>query len=191
MGGYAFHLPLLAMLFFTLPLALLPAYHLPLSFISGVSMIFSAAPFVMFALAQYVLAGWSGLKRLWALPVLAILFMGLSPAISASVISGLRHTGGVFERTPKQGRGPRRSALPSQMALRDFLPEFLAFAYALLSFTIVAATGRWGLAPLPGLFLVGSGLTLALELQEYWAVRRAQRPRRASRLTRPGDIRTG
>ncbi len=191
MGGYAFHLPLLAMLLFTLPLALLPAYHPPLSFIGGVSMIFSAAPFVMFALAQYALAGRSGLKRLWALPILAILFMGLSPAISASVISGLRHSGGVFERTPKQGRGPRRSALPSQMALRDFTPEFLAFAYALLALAAIAITRRWGLAPLPGLFLLGSGLTLTLELQEYRAVRRTHRPRRASRLARPGDIRTG
>jgi cellulose synthase/poly-beta-1,6-N-acetylglucosamine synthase-like glycosyltransferase len=188
MGGYAFHLPLLAMLVLTLPLALLPAYHLPLSFMGGVSMAFSAAPFVMFVLAQYVLAGWGGLKRLWALPVLAILFMGLSPAIAASVISGLRHSGGVFERTPKQGRGPRRSALPGNLALRDFLPETLVFGYAALIIVIVSVTGRWALAPLPALFLLGSGLTLLLEMQEYWAVRRHRRPARSSPLARPGDI---
>ncbi len=191
MGGYAFHLPLLAMLVLTLPLALLPVYHLPLSFMGGVSMLFSVAPFVMFMLAQYVLAGRAGLKRLWALPVLAILFMGLSPAIAISVISGLRHSGGVFERTPKQGRGPRRAALPGRMALSDFLPEALAFVYALLILMIVAATGRWALAPLPGLFLLGSGLTLALELQEYWAVRRYRRPTRTSRLAHPGDVASG
>jgi cellulose synthase/poly-beta-1,6-N-acetylglucosamine synthase-like glycosyltransferase len=188
MGGYAFHLPLLAMLILTLPLALLPAYHLPLSFMGGVSMAFSAAPFVMFVLAQYVLAGWGGLKRLWALPVLAILFMGLSPAIAASVISGLRHSGGVFERTPKQGRGPRRSALPGNLALRDFLPETLVFVYAALIIVFVGVTGRWALAPLPALFLLGSGLTLLLEMQEYWAVRRHRRPTRASHLARSGDI---
>ncbi len=188
MGGYAFHLPLLAMLLLALPLALLPILHLPLSFIGGVSMIFSAAPFVMFALAQFVLAGWRGLKRLWALPVLALLFMGLSPAIAASVISGLRHSGGVFERTPKQGRGSRSAALPNRMTLRDLLPEALAFGYAMLTLGVITATGQWGLAPLPGLFLLGSGLALALELQEFWAVRRHRRPARPTRLARPGDI---
>ena len=191
MGGYGFHLPLLAMLFFALPLALLPDHHLPLASIGVISMLFSLSPFVMFALAQYTLAGWRGIKRLWALPVLAILFMGLSPAIAASVISGLRHSGGVFERTPKQGRGSRQAALPNQMSLRDFLPETLVFGYALFTLGIIVLKGRWGLAPLPGLFLVGSGLTLTLELQEYWAVRRRRSIARTARLTRPGDMRTG
>ncbi len=188
MGGYAFHIPLLLMLFFTLPLALLPAYHLPLSFMGGVSMLFSTAPFVMFMLAQYALAGKTGLKRLWALPVLAILFMGLSPAIALSVVSGLRHAGGAFERTPKQGRGSRRAALPGNMTLSEFTPEALVFAYALLILIIIVITGRWALAPLPGLFLLGSGLTLALELQEYMVVRRRPHSTHTSRLARPGDI---
>ncbi len=191
MGGYAFHLPLLSMLIFTLPLALLPVQHLPLSSMGIVSMVFSAAPFVMFALAQYILDGWNGLKRLWALPVLAILFMGLSASIAASVISGLRHSGGVFERTPKQGRGSRRSVLPDRMSLHDFLPEAAAFVYALSSLIIIVSTARWGLALLPGLFLLGSGLTLALELQEYWVVQRSHRRVHSSRLSQPRDIRTG
>ena len=188
MGGYAFHVPLLAMLLLTVPLALLPFYHLPLSFMGGVSMIFSTAPFIMFALAQFGLVGWGGLKRLWALPALAVLFMGLSPAIAGSVLSGLRHSGGVFERTPKQGRGPRRAALPQKMALKDFLSEAAVFAYALLAIVVIMLTGRWELAPLPGLFLLGSGLTLALELQEYWAVRRMPRTAHPPRLSRPSDI---
>ncbi len=191
MGGYAFHLPLLAMLFLALPLALLPAHNTPLASMGVISMFFSLSPFLMFALAQYTLAGREGIKRLWALPVLAILFMGLSPAIAAAVISGLRHTGGVFERTPKQGRGSRRAALPRQMSLRDFLPEALAFGYALLTLSIIILKGSWGLAPLPGLFLLGSGLILSLELQEYRAVRRGRAIARTARLTRPGDMRTG
>jgi cellulose synthase/poly-beta-1,6-N-acetylglucosamine synthase-like glycosyltransferase len=191
MGGYAFHLPLLTMLLLTLPLALLPTAQMPLSVIGLFSMLFSAAPFVMFALAQYVLAGGRGLQRLWALPVLAILFMGLSPAISASVISGLKHSGGIFERTPKQGHGPRQSALPRRLSLRDFLPEALAFAYALISIGTIVLTGRWGLALLPGLFLLGSGLVLTLELQEYRAVQRQHHLAHSARLRQPGDIRTG
>jgi cellulose synthase/poly-beta-1,6-N-acetylglucosamine synthase-like glycosyltransferase len=188
MGGYAFHLPLLTMLLLTLPLAMLPSYQLPLSFMGSVSMIFSAAPFVMFALAQYTLVGGRGLRRLWALPVLAILFMGLSPAIASAVLSGLRHSGGVFERTPKQGRGPRRMALPGKITLSELWPETLVFGYALLSLMVIRATGHWVLAPLPGRFLLGSGRALSLEFSEYLAVRRYRHPTRRSRLARPGDI---
>jgi cellulose synthase/poly-beta-1,6-N-acetylglucosamine synthase-like glycosyltransferase len=191
MGGYAFHVVLLAILILSLPMALLPVRQMPLSAIGLFSMLFSAAPFVMFALAQTVLAGGRGLTRLWALPILAILFMGLSPAITASVISGLRHSGGVFERTPKQGRGSRRSALPKQLSLRDFLPEALAFGYALLSLGAIVFTGRWELVPLPGLFLAGTGLTLALELQEYLAVRRQHHLARTARLAHSGDAHSG
>ena len=190
MGGYAFHLPLLTIFFFTLPLALLPTPHLPLSAIGIVSMIFSISPFVMFALAQYVLAGWRGMARLWALPVLAILFMGLSPAIALSVLAGIRHQGGLFERTPKQGRGTRRSALPGQMTLQDFLPEATTFLYAILSLGVIAFTKRWELALLPALFLLGSGLTLGLELQEYWLVRQSSRRVRSSRVPHVGKIHT-
>jgi cellulose synthase/poly-beta-1,6-N-acetylglucosamine synthase-like glycosyltransferase len=179
MGGYAFHLPLMALLLLTLPLAWLPEHQLPWPALGMFSMGFSIAPFVMFALAQWSLDGWQGLKRLWTLPVLAILYMGLSPAISLSVLDGLRHAGGVFERTPKQGRGLRMAALPRQMALRDFLPETLVFLYAMITLTVIAATQAWALAPLPLLFLLGSGLVLALELEEYRLVRRMHRRRRA------------
>ncbi|HID33615.1 MAG TPA: glycosyltransferase [Anaerolineae bacterium] len=182
MGGYAFHLPLLALLILSLPLALLPDHRLPLPGIGVASMAFSIAPFMMFALAQWALDGRAGLKRLWALPLLAILFMGLSPAISLSVLAGLHASGGIFERTPKQGRGPRQAALPRTMALRDFLPEALAFAYALLTTTIMLITGDWALLPLPLLFLAGTGLTLGLELSEYRSVKRLHRRGRTSLL---------
>jgi len=188
MGGYAFHLPLLAMLFFTLPLALLPGKHLPLSFVGILSMIFSTAPFVMFALAQFNLAGWQGFKRLWALPILAILFMGLSPAIATSVIAGLRYKGGVFERTPKQGQGARNAALPGKMSLSDLWPEVIVFGYSLVILLIISYSGRWELALLPGLFLLGSGLALTLELQEYWVVRQKRSRLSSSRLPRTSNI---
>ena len=185
MGGYGFHLPLLALLLLTLPLALLPDPRLPLPGIGVFSMLFSAAPFAMFALAQWSLDGWSGLKRLWALPVLAVLFMGLSPAISLSVLAGLHKSGGVFERTPKQGRGPRQAALPRRMSLRDFLPEALAFAYALVTIGVIGLAGSWALLPLPLLFLAGTGLALALELSEYRSVQRLHRRRRTSLIGVP------
>ncbi len=183
MGGYGFHVPLVTLLVLSLPLALLPNYQLPLPSIGVFSMIFSIAPFLMFALAQWWLDGWTGLKRLWVLPILAILFMGLSPSISLSVFAGLRSSGGVFERTPKQGRGPRQVAVPQQMALRDFLPEILTFAYALVTVSYMIQAGTWALLPLPALFLTGTGLVLTLELGEYRSMRRLHRRRRASLIS--------
>ena len=191
MGGYAFHIPVLIMLALTPFLALLSSYHLPLPFIGGISMIFSVAPFIMFALAQVSLAGWRGLRRLWALPILAILFMGLSPAIALSVIAGFSKSGGVFERTPKQGRGPRQSALPQHLPLRGLLPEMLVFSYAVGTLMITLFTAHWELMPLPALLLLGTALALTLELQEYRSVRRQHHLRRTSRLARSGDIPSG
>jgi len=180
LGGYGFHLPLLALLILSLPLALLPDHNLPLPGIGMFSMAFSAAPFMMFALAQWSLDGWAGLKRLWALPVLAVLFMGLSPTLSLAVLAGMHRSGGVFERTPKQGRGPRQAALPRTLSLSDFWPEALAFAYAFFTAGIIFMTGSWALLPLPLLFLTGTGLVLALEMGEYRSVQRLHRRGRAT-----------
>ena len=112
LGGYATHLPLLALLFLTLPLALIPNYALPLPFIGYVSMLVSVAPFVMYGLSQQQLGGIRGLRRLWVLPVLALISMGLSPMMGRAVWDGFWHKGGAFERTPKQGRGARHTAIP-------------------------------------------------------------------------------
>lgn len=180
LGGYGFHLPLLALLLLALPLALLPDQSLPLSSLGLVSMAFSAAPFLMFTLAQGHLDGWQGMKRLWVLPALALVFMGLSPALSASVLAGWRHPGGEFERTPKQGRGPRLAALPKHLTPRDFLPELLAFLYALTTLLIIAWNGNWTVSPLPLLFLLGTGLVLGLEYHEYRAVRQWHRQRQTA-----------
>ncbi len=185
LGGYAFHIPLLSLLLLSLPLALLPHPQLPWPGLGLFSMIFGLAPFLMFALAQVKLAGWRGLQRLWALPVLALLFMGLSPAISLSVLAGLRQQGGTFERTPKQGHGPRLAALPQRIPLRDLLPEAGAFGYAVLVVALMTHAHLWPLLPLPLFFLLGTGLALGLELNEYHAARRRHHRARTSLIRVP------
>ena len=126
LGGYATHLPLLALFILTLPLALLPDRTLPLPFIGTISLLVSVAPFLLYTLAQQRLDGWQGLRRLWALPALALISLGMSPAMGRSVWEGFRHKGGAFERTPKQGGGPVHLAMPEDANWRQFWPEMLA-----------------------------------------------------------------
>ena len=167
LGGYAMHLPLLALLILTLPMALLPNAHLPFPALGTLSMLLSLAPLFLYGLAQQQRWGWGGLRRLWALPVLALISLGLSPTIGGAALEGFRRRGGAFDRTPKQGQGPQRLALPDDAHWRELLPEAMILAYALVTLAIVATHGRWQLAPLPLLYTLGCLLTLTLGLQEY------------------------
>ncbi|MCO6451088.1 MAG: glycosyltransferase [Caldilineales bacterium] len=191
LAGYATHLPLLMLLALTLPMALTPDRTLPLPFIGSISLLVSIAPFLLYAAAQNHLDHWQGLRRLWALPFLAMLSLGMSPAIGQSVWDGFRHGGGAFERTPKQGAGPAHSALPKDTNWRQFYPEMLALTYAILTLLVISWTGAWGLAPLPILFSLGCSFVLIHGIRDAWRMR----PLRASAggqrgpaLASPGDI---
>ncbi|MCX7852004.1 MAG: glycosyltransferase [Caldilineales bacterium] len=181
LGGYAASLPLLALLVLTLPLAGLPAQPWPFNLPDGFALVTLLSPLALFALAQYRLSGRSGLRRLWALPILILLSLGISPTLAGAVLAGLRRRGGVFERTPKQGEAGSLAALLENTARSDLLPEALALVYAGLCLLVIAATGRWDLALLPMLFVVGSGAVLAQELREQRQSRRAPTMSGASR----------
>lgn len=175
LSAYATHLPLLALLILTLPFALLPSQELPLPMVGAISSLLSIAPFLMYGLARYQLEGGKGLRSLWALPLLALFSIGLSPTTAGGVIDGLLHGGGAFDRTPKQGNGARLAALPEGLHLRDLLPEALTLAYALLTLGVALLAGAWALLPLPLLYTLGSAAVLRLSLGEFLAARRPAR----------------
>jgi cellulose synthase/poly-beta-1,6-N-acetylglucosamine synthase-like glycosyltransferase len=173
MAGYTTHLLLLLLLWLSLPLALLPDHPWPLPIPGGLSLAVSVLPILLYALSQQRLAGWRGLGRLWALPILALINLGFAPTLAAAVIEGFRRRGGVFERTPKHGSAPQWGAI-ERGPWRQLLPETLACLLAGLTLAAIAANGRWGLAPLPLFFLFGAGLVLSLGLREQ--LRAAPRP---------------
>ncbi len=188
LGGYATHLPLLALLILTLPMALIPGSPLPLPMIGYISMSLSVAPLAMYALSQQQIGGRIGLRRLWVLPILALLMMGLSPMMGHAVWEGFWQQGGDFERTPKQGTGPRRQAVPASMSWRVLLPEGITLIYALTTLTIIALSGQWQLAPLPILFSLGCSLVLCLGINEYGMARvQKAQPQRYSQTIHSGD----
>lgn len=166
LGGYAASLPLLAMLLLTLPLAGLPAQPWPLPLPGWFSLPALVGPLILFAVAQYRLAGRRGLRRLKVLPVLILLSLGISPTLGGAVLAGLCRRGGVFERTPKQGEAGHRAHLLENTARSDLLPEALALTYAGLCLLTITTTGRWDLASLPFLFVLGSGAVLVQGLRE-------------------------
>lgn len=166
LGGYAASLPVLAMLLLTLPLTGLPTQPWPLLLPGWFSLPALVGPLVLFALAQYRLDGISGFRRLWALPILILLSLGISPSLAGAVLTGFCRHGGVFERTPKQGEAGHRAHLLENTALSDLLPEALALAYAGLCLLTMATTGRWSLASLPVLFILGSGGVVIQGLRE-------------------------
>lgn len=168
LGGYATNIPLIMLLLLTLPLALIPNSTVPLPFIGYISMFVSVAPLMMYTLSQQQLGGWSGLRRLWVLPFLALLSLGIAPMMALAVWEGFRQKGGAFQRTPKQGRGPRHLAMPEGANLRQMLPEAIMLGYALLTLIVIAVNGQWHLAPLPVLFSLGCSLVLYLGINEYF-----------------------
>ena len=168
LGGYATNIPLLLLLFLTLPLALIPDSSIPLPFVGYLSMILSVAPFIMYSLSQQQLRGWLGLRRLWVLPFLALLSLGIAPMMGRAVWEGFWQKGGAFQRTPKQGRGPRHLAMPEGTNPRHMLPETVVLGYALITLAVIAARGQWHLAPLPALFSLGCSLVLYLGVNEYF-----------------------
>lgn len=176
MSGYITHLLLVVLLLLSLPLALLPDRPWPLPIPGGFSLAISVLPILFYALSQQQLAGWRGLRRLWALPVLALVNLGFAPTLAGAVVAGFSRRGGVFERTPKQGAAPHLGGL-ERSPWRQLLPEALASLVAALTLVAVAANQRWGLAPLPLFFLLGAGSVLMLGLREQLRAR----PRPAGR----------
>lgn len=168
LGGYATHLPLLALLLLTPVLVLSSSTQLSLPLLGTISTLLSLVPFLMYGLAQQQLRGKQGLARLWALPVLALLSLGLSASIAQAVIAGVWQKGGTFERTPKQGDGPRTLALLEHSSRWQFLPEVLTWLFASITVAFLIHTQQWHLAPLPLLYFLGSSLTLLLSYQEHY-----------------------
>jgi cellulose synthase/poly-beta-1,6-N-acetylglucosamine synthase-like glycosyltransferase len=187
LGGYATSLPLLALLLLTLPLAGLPPQPWPLPLPGWLSLPALVGPLALFALAQYRLVGRAGWRRLWALPALILLSLGLSPTLAVAVLTGFCRRGGVFERTPKQGEAGLRTALLENVTRTDLLPEALTLAYAALCLCVIAVGGRWELALLPVLFVLGSGTVLAQGLREQ---RRRDSPTMSGAL-RPEPVQSG
>lgn len=176
LGGYALNLPLLVLLAVTLPLALQPDHSLPFPALGSFSFVASVAPLLLYGLAQQQLVGWAGLRRLWVLPVLTLMMLGLSPALGLAVVEGAVRRGGTFERTPKQGQHRDQPPLLERVDWRVMMPEIVTFLFALTTVVVVVAEEKWSLMLLPLFYSLGCGFVLVLEWREYGQSRAGASP---------------
>ncbi|MEM6455304.1 MAG: glycosyltransferase [Acidobacteriota bacterium] len=112
--------------------------------------------------------GWQ--RRLWQLPLLMGLGIGLAVSNSRAVLTGLWQRGGVFHRTPKlriekraDARRMRRHAYRLGFDV-SFVIEVALMAYLAICVTVAIAWGMWFSLPFLLLFLHGYGYMVMLEL---------------------------
>jgi len=101
------------------------------------------APSLTYAYARYVLSGhWWGIRTI---PSMVILGCGMCVNNSIAVIRGMLQWGGEFVRTPKSGSSgdARRPSSYQAIQNRAWIAEVLLGLYALLTFSLYLAAGRW------------------------------------------------
>ncbi len=128
----------------------------------------SFAIFLFFAAYSTASLGRVPLKHVVVLPVLTI---GMAPAISLSVLSGMWARGGAFCRTPKYGAADE-GEMPRQVAVyhhREWLYlaiNLVLFLYSLLPLEFAWERGTWYAVPLFALFPCGFLVAILAEIRE-------------------------
>jgi hypothetical protein len=120
----------------------------------------------------------SGSRNYGHVLLLPALTIGLAPSISLSVLKGLFHSGGEFERTPKFGlqgreRIPGLTCLYQQKNLPYIFMNGALLCYCLLPAIFAWQRGTWFAVPLFLLFPFGFALVLGKDIGESVQSRRA------------------
>jgi len=115
----------------------------------------------------------SGSKRLGQVLLLPALTSGLAPSISLSVVEGMFHPGGEFERTPKFGvqkreRIPGMAFLYHQKNIPYIFMNALLLLYCLPPVIFTWQRGTWFALPLLMLVPFGFALVLAKDVRELF-----------------------
>jgi cellulose synthase/poly-beta-1,6-N-acetylglucosamine synthase-like glycosyltransferase len=113
----------------------------------------------------------SGSRKFGNVLLLPALTIGLAPSISLSVLKGLFHSGGEFERTPKFGvtgreRIPGMAFLYQQKNLPYIFMNSLLFLYCLLPVFFAWQREAWFAVPLFLLFPFGFALGVVKDVSE-------------------------
>ncbi len=177
LGAYLSH-PLACLLaVLALPMLLVPrSAQLPLG---GLGLLYLGPP-LLYCLAQARLypRWW---RRMWPLPVLMLLGVGIAWTNTKATWRGLTRWGGPFLRTPKfrlQGRAGSYSVSDYRMRAGSHLVGEIALAlYALVAAVLAAALGQYGMLPFALLYAGAFGTVAALELLQSARPRRQRAPR--------------
>ncbi len=171
LSSYLAHPLMVLLLLVSLPLLLSPDAT-PLS-VSGLGLMCLGPPLV-YAVSQWELyPDWG--RRLWALPLLILMGIGIAWANTRAVWRGLTRWGGAFARTPKfQLEGQNGRWADSDYRLQadgNTVGEIALMIYALVTAFAAYATGNRGMIPFLLLYAAAFGAVAGIGLAQTVAPR--------------------
>jgi hypothetical protein len=192
LSSYLAHALMIVLLLVSLPLLLVPdSLQFPLG---GLGLMCLGPPLV-YAISQHRLyPDW--VQRLRALPLLALIGIGIAWCNTRAVWRGLTRWGGTFARTPKfqlEGRTGRwadsRYRLQADASVAG---ELVLALYALTATCVAYVTGNYGVIPFLVLYAAAFGTIAGMGLvQEVAPRRRPLRPALALETAQRGQRRDG
>jgi cellulose synthase/poly-beta-1,6-N-acetylglucosamine synthase-like glycosyltransferase len=180
LSNYLAHPLMVLLLLVSLPILLIPdCAPIPMA---GLGLMCMGPPLV-YALSQKALyPDW--MRRLWALPLLALVGIGIAWSNTRAVWRGLTRWGGAFERTPKfqlEGRAGQwtssRYRLPVDGGVvSDFIGEVILTLYALTSAAFAYASQQREMLPFLLFYAAAFGVVAGLGVGQGIAARNRFRP---------------
>ena len=174
LSSYLAHVLMILHLLVSLPLLLLPD-SVPLSF-GGLGLACLGPPLLYAISQQRLYPDWG--RRMRALPLLALIGIGIAWENTRAVWRGLTRWGGTFARTPKfrlEGRTGRWA--DSRYRLRadvSTVGEVALAVYALVTAFVAYITGNYGGVPFSLLYAAAFGTVAGMGLAQTFAPRRSR-----------------
>jgi cellulose synthase/poly-beta-1,6-N-acetylglucosamine synthase-like glycosyltransferase len=174
LSSYLAHVLMTLLLLVSLPLLLLPD-SASLSF-GGVGLACLGPPLLYAISQQRLYPDWG--RRMRALPLLALIGIGIAWENTRAVWRGLTRWGGTFARTPKfrlEGRTGRWT--DSGYRLRadvSTVGEVALALYALATVFVAYVTGNYGVVPFSLLYAAAFGTVAGMGLAQTFAPRRSR-----------------
>ncbi|RLC70401.1 MAG: hypothetical protein DRI81_19145 [Chloroflexi bacterium] len=184
LSSYLAHPLMVLLLLASLPLLLMPgSTQLPLS---GLGLMCLGPPLVYAVSQKELYPDWG--KRLWALPLLVLIGIGIAWANTRAVWRGLTRWGGTFARTPKfrlEGQNGRWADSDYRLQADGSTVGEVALAlYALTTAFVAYVTGNQGMIPFLLLYAASFGAVAGMGLAQTLAPRR-KRNRKLPDLDKP------
>jgi cellulose synthase/poly-beta-1,6-N-acetylglucosamine synthase-like glycosyltransferase len=169
LSSYLAHALMVLLLLVSLPLLLMPD-SVQLS-LSGLGLVCLGPPLLYAISQQRLYPDWG--ERMRALPLLALIGIGIAWENAQAVWRGLTRWGGTFARTPKfrlEGRTGRWA--DSDYRLRadgSTVGEVVLALYALITAFVAYVTGDYGMIPFSLLYAVAFGTVAGMGLMQTFA----------------------
>jgi len=172
LSNYLAHALMVLLLLVSLPILLIPDCS-PIS-MAGLGLMCMGPPLVYVLSQKALYPDW--MRRLWALPLLALIGVGMAWSNTRAVWRGLTRWGGTFERTPKfqlEGRNGQWASSRYRLPVdSDFVGEVILMLYALAAAAVAYVTRQRGMLSFLLLYAAAFGTVAGLDVAQALTWRR-------------------